>query len=207
VKGAWIDDTVSTRVSLFYMLRDDMQVSTSVLLDRADGSTEFVDYIGNASDGDNYGLEAELLWQPNERWEVLGTLGLLETEYDDYINGSGVVLDGRDQAHAPSYQFFASVDRMFPGGWFVRGEVEGKDEFYFSDSHDEKSDAYELLNFSAGIAREKWSATAWVRNATDEDTLVRGFFFGNDPRIDYAGRGYTQLGEPRRYGVTLEVFF
>ena len=206
-KGAWLEDTLTGRLSLFYMLRDEMQVSTSVQLARPDGSTEFVDYIGNASDGDNYGLEAEFLWQPNERWELLGTLGLLETEYDDYVNGSGEILDGRDQAHAPSYQFFVSVERFFPGGWFVRGEVEGKDAFYFSDSHDEKSDAHELFNFSAGIAQQNWSAVVWVKNATDEDTLVRGFFFGNDPRVDYEGRGYTQLGEPRRYGVTLEVFF
>ena len=131
VKGAWIDDTLTGRVSAFYMMRDDMQVSTSVLLERPDGSTEFIDYIGNAADGNNYGLEAELLWQPNERWELLGTLGLLETEYDDYVNGSGETLDGRDQAHAPSYQFFASVDRLFPGGWFLRGEVEGKRRVLF----------------------------------------------------------------------------
>ena len=32
----------------------------------------------------------------------------------------------------------------------------------------------------------------------------RGFFFGNDPRDFYEPKVYTQLGEPARYGMTLE---
>jgi hypothetical protein len=45
----------------------------------------------------------------------------------------------------------------------------------------------------------------WGRNLGDEDYTVRGFYFGNDPRDGYLPRGYTQLGEPRRYGVTVTV--
>ena len=29
--------------------------------------------------------------------------------------------------------------------------------------------------------------------------------FGKDPRDGYAARGFTQLGEPRRVGVTVSV--
>jgi outer membrane receptor protein involved in Fe transport len=42
----------------------------------------------------------------------------------------------------------------------------------------------------------------WARNLTDEDYFVRGYFFGNDPRLDYAERGYTQYGDPRLVGIT-----
>jgi hypothetical protein len=34
---------------------------------------------------------------------------------------------------------------------------------------------------------------------------VRGYYFGNDPRTGYAPDGWVQLGEPRRYGVTLTL--
>jgi hypothetical protein len=45
----------------------------------------------------------------------------------------------------------------------------------------------------------------WGRNLTDEDYAVRGYYFGNDPRAGYEPDGWFQLGEPRRYGVTVTV--
>jgi outer membrane receptor protein involved in Fe transport len=207
IKGSWLEDTVVARVSLFYMSRDDMQVASSETRVRPDGSAEFISYVGNASEGNNWGLEAELDWQVADPLRLFASVGLLNTEYEDYINGNGDNLDGRDQAHAPKYQFFASAQYDFNGGWFARIEVEGKDEFYFSDSHGEQSDAYELLNASIGFERGAWSARVWGRNLTDEDYRTRGFFFGNDPRLDYEGKGYNQLGEPRRVGLTVDWAF
>ena len=90
-------------------------------------------------------------------------------------------------------------------GWSARVEVEGKDEYYFSNSHAAKSDSYELINASVGYSSEHWSARLWGRNLSDEDYFVRGFFFGNDPRDFYTPRAFTQLGEPRQYGVTVQV--
>ncbi len=106
VKGNWRDDTLVGRLALFYMWRDDMQVDTSQIRMRPDGSSEFIEYTGNASKGDNYGLEAELHFRPTQRIELFGSLGLLSSEYRDFVNGAGQELDGRQQAQAPSYQFF-----------------------------------------------------------------------------------------------------
>ena len=41
----------------------------------------------------------------------------------------------------------------------------------------------------------------WGRNVFDEDYVVRGFFFGNEPP-DWQDKRYVQLGEPRQFGVT-----
>jgi len=205
MKGSWIDDRLLGRISSFYMWRDDMQVESSLVRSRPDGSDEFVQFVGNASDGNNYGLETELEYQLTARLRLNANLGLLYTEYDGYVNASGEDLDGRDQAQAPRYQFFLAGEYRFGNGLFARAELEGKDSYYFSDNHDQRSDAYELLNLAAGIEREKWSVTAWGRNVTDEDYYVRGFYFGNDPRDGYAAKLYTQLGEPARYGVTLQL--
>ncbi len=204
LKGSWQDDRLVARISGFYMWRDDMQVESSVTRPRPDGSSEFVQFVGNASEGTNYGLEAELSWEVIAGLELFANAGLLFTSYDDYINAEGDDLDGRDQAQAPNYQFFAGADYQLGNGFFLRAEVEGKDDYYFSDNHDEQSDSYELLNLSAGYEGEQWTVTAWGRNVTDEDYFVRGFFFGNDPRDGYTSRLFTQLGEPRRYGVTVE---
>ena len=62
--------------------------------------------------------------------------------------------------------------------------------------------AHELLHAALGYEAEHWRVKVWGRNLTDEDYAVRGFYFGNDPRDFYSERGFTQLGEPRRYGVS-----
>ncbi len=204
VKGSWLDDRVTGRLALFYMWRRDMQVDTSRTLMRPDGSSEFIEYTGNAAQGDNYGLEAELHYHPMPQLELFGSLGLLNSQYSNFVNGSGQQLDGRQQAQAPSYQFFASARYDFTGGWFARAAVEGKDAYYFSDSDSFQSKPYELFQFSAGIQRDNWGVTAWIHNAFDKRYAVKGYYFGNDPRIDYAPAGYIQLGAPRCVGLTVD---
>jgi iron complex outermembrane recepter protein len=204
VKGSWLDDAAVGRVALFYMWRQDMQVDTSKTLMRPDGSSEFVEYTGNASQGNNYGLEAELRYRPTAHVELFTSLGLLASEYDNFVNGAGQQLDGRQQAQAPSYQFFASGQYTFTQGWFLRAAVQAKDAYYFSDSDSFQSEPYELLHLSAGVQRGNWELSAWMHNVFDEHYEVKGYYFGNDPRIDYQPRGYTQFGEPRRVGVTLD---
>jgi outer membrane receptor protein involved in Fe transport len=204
VKGRVLGDRLGARVAGFYMWRDNMQVESSVVRPRPDGSSEFVQFVGNASDGVNYGMEAELEYLATDRLTLFANLGLLFTRYKDYVNAAGENLDGRDQAQAPKYQFFTSARYRFGGGYFVNVEAEGKDSFYFSDNHDQQSDSYELYNLSAGYEGDGWTVTFWGRNLTDKDYFVRGFYFGNDPRTGYEPALYTQLGEPRRYGVTVD---
>jgi outer membrane receptor protein involved in Fe transport len=204
VKGNWFDDTLVGRLALFYMWREDMQVDTSITRVRPDGSSEFIEYTGNAASGDNYGLEAEVRYRPTQRLELFGSLGLLSSEYHNFVNGSGEELNGRQQAQAPSYQFFASAKYDWSGGWFARVAVEGKDAYYFSDSNSFQSKPYELAHVSAGYARDHWSITGWMHNVFDKKYAVKGYYFGNDPRFDYVPTGYIQLGEPRRVGITLD---
>jgi len=206
-KGASFSDKMQTQLAVFYMDRDDVQISSSTLRLRPDGSTEFIEYVGNAAAGSNYGLEVTSSWQVNDSWSVYGSLGLLESEYQDFINSAGENLDGREQAHAPNYQFTLGTDISITPRLLLNLNVQGKDEFYFSDSHGIKSDAYELINASLIYSVEQYSVTLWARNLTDEDYYVRGFFFGNDPRDGYTAKGYTQLGEPLRVGLTFNMGF
>lgn len=202
IKGE-VTEQLQIRAAVFWMERRDVQVGTSVTRVRDDGSAEFIDYIGNAAEGFNRGLELEFDWRPHAQWNMEGSLGWLDTQYDNFINGGGEQLDGREQAQAPGYQFYLGVEYTPVEHWFVRLDTEVRDKFFFSDSHGVQSPAYELLHVSAGYEGERWRASIWARNVTDEETFVRGFFFGNDPRDDYTPRGFTQQGEPRRIGVSL----
>ncbi len=203
LKGTFLDGRAIVRLAAFTMERKEMQVDTSIVVVRPDGSAEFIGYIDNAAGGSNTGLELEMLLNVGTNLSLFGSLGLLYTEFDNFINGSGERLDGRDQAHAPTYQFHLGGEYAFAGGWFARVEIEGKDAYYFSDGHNLQSDNYQLVNVSLGYIGDGWQAKLWGRNLGDEDYSVRGFFFGNDPRDGYSARGYTQLGDPRRYGLSL----
>lgn len=208
LKGRFRDGALSTRLALFLMNRDDQQVSTSLLRLREDGSTEFVDFVGNAAQGTNYGLEVEVDWQLGAVFAISANLGLLQTEFEDFVNSAGQDLSGRDQAHAPAYQFHLAGDWRWPSGWFARLEAEGRDAFFWSDSHAEQSRAYEQLHARAGWRSERIEIAFWSRNLTDEDYGTRGFGgFGNDPRDGYAPAEYIQLGAPRALGVSTRISF
>ncbi len=206
-KGMLFENRFQTQIALFFMDRDDVQISSSLVRTRDDGSSEFIDYIGNAAAGSNYGLEFSGNFKATERVDFYGSLGLLQTRYDDFINSAGDNLEGREQAHAPSYQYSLGANIQLGNNVDFGLNILGKDSFYFSDSHGVQSNAYHLINANLSYSWENWKAMLWGRNLTDEDYFVRGFYFGNDPRDNYLSKGYTQLGEPARVGVTINLDF
>jgi outer membrane receptor protein involved in Fe transport len=188
-------------LSVFHMWREEQQVATSFQLDPGD-PLSYVFYTDNAAKGRNYGLEASATWRPLGRWTFGATLGLLHSEYLGYRYGDRN-LDGREQAHAPGWQYSVSAQWGGEEGWMARADLSASDAFYFDASHDQRSDPYALLNLKAGYARGHWAAYAWLRNATDETYAVRGFYFGLEPP-DYANKLYVQRGDARLAGVTLQ---
>ena len=207
LKGLLLDDRLQLQAALFYMDRDDVQISSSTVRVRDDGSSEFIDFIGNAAAGSNSGIELSGQWLASESLTLYGSLGLLDAKYEDFINSAGDNLDGRQQAHAPDYQYTIGMDIMFSTALGLDINLQGRDAFYFSDSHSIRSNSYALLNASLRYQRGNLNATLWGRNLGDKDYYVRGFYFGNDPRDNYTAKGYTQLGEPVRYGLTVNLDF
>jgi iron complex outermembrane recepter protein len=205
VKTLLANERVALQLAIFYDDRNDQQVKSSLVRSRPDGSTEFIDFIGNAAEGTNRGVEVDVNWAVSDNLTVNANAGWLDAEFDQFINEFGEDLSGRDQAHAPSYTYSLnlSYDR---GPWFVSVSADGKDDFFFSDRHSVKSKQYTLYNASLGFESEQWKVTLWGRNLTDKDYYVRGFgSFGNDPRKFYVTEPYFQFGEPRITGVTLQL--
>ncbi len=206
-KVSLLDNAAFVRTAIFYMDREDVQVKSSRTVVRGDGSVEFMSYLDNAATGSNMGVEIEANWQINELFELYGSLGLLDTEFNDFINANGDSLSGREQAHAPNYQFNLGVSIQPSEHWLVNISIDGKDEFYFSDSHHEQSESVALVNASLSYLDDNYQIKVWARNLTDEDYANRGFYFGNDPRDGYTAKQYTQLSEPLVFGVTLDYQF
>ena len=198
-----LDDTLHTQVAVFFQQRFDAQIKASRLVPRPNTPGKFVDYTSNADRAYSYGLEAQAQWQASNAVRLYASLGLLQTE----LKEAGAKFDGREAAQAPEYQFAVGVNFDHGNGWFSGLDVEGKEAFYFSDSHNARSDAYTLLNARFGYELDNWLFTLWGKNLTDEEYGVRGFEFGNDPRNGYATDQYVQLGAPRMFGVTTKYSF
>jgi outer membrane receptor protein involved in Fe transport len=202
-KASHVDDSLHTRLAIFYMDRSDQQVKGSVVIPLADGGSSFLDFTDNAAEGTNYGLEMELDWLATEDLRLYANLGLLRTEFDSYTNAFGEDLSGREQAHAPEYQYSMGGRYSFGDGYFVNLSAEGKDGYLFSDRHDAAALSYRLFNARMGYLAARWELSVWVNNLTNEDYYVRGFgSFGNDPRNGYTTEPYYQLGTPRVSGVS-----
>jgi outer membrane receptor protein involved in Fe transport len=210
LNSSHFDNKVKSRLNLFYGKRKDQQVKSSVVQTRTDGSTEFIDYLANAAEGTYYGLESQVDYYPNDTLHLYASLGLLKAKFDEYNDPNPIALDmtGRAPANSPEYQYNVGFDYMFLDAWTFKANVEGKDSYYFSNRHDEQSDAYALVNSSLEYTNGTFSASLWVRNITDEEYYVRGFgSFGNNPSKFYETELYTQLGAPRTAGLTLSYDF
>jgi len=207
IKSNLLENKLHLKAALFHDDRHEQQVKSSTGRIRANGSTEFVDFIGNAAEGTNNGVEFEAVWYPSEQLGLTASLGLLDATFDSFVNSENQDLSGRDQAHAPNYMAHLAADYSL-GAWSLSVSLDAKDDFYFSDSHNVQSDPYELLNMNLSYSGERWSLSFWGRNLTNQDYAVRGFFFGefgNDPRKGYAPEPYVQFGEPRMMGISYEV--
>jgi len=195
------------RIAMFYMDRTRVQIRSSKTILRTDGSSEFIDYLGNAASGNNKGIELESGWQVNDVLQWYASVGLLATKFNHFINASGENLSGRDQAHAPHYQGSIGVKITPDEHWLLAVSADSKASYYFSDSHNQQSSPATILNASVSYQTGQWQVQLWARNLLNKNYATRGFYFGNDPRDGYAAKTYTQLAEPLVFGIKANYHF
>ena len=223
-KQSYQGGALRVQAAMFYQDRDDIQSKQSIVASIATGEIggscpcSFTDFTDNAASGSNKGLELELNWVANQRLSLFASLGILETKFDNFLtfehvdadrdNGVAFDLDGREQAHAPGYQWVMGGEYQLNAGWAISGSIEAKDDFYFSDRHELRSDAYKLLNLELAYTADKWKVALYAKNLTDELVKTRGFgSFGNDPRNFYQTEAYNQFAAPRVVGVKASLEF
>ncbi|MGE6449997.1 TonB-dependent receptor [Pseudoalteromonas tetraodonis] len=200
VKGSSLDDKFTLRLATFYMHRDNIQLKSWQVSDQ-----QFTGYVANASSGSNYGLEIEGSYLLTDNLLISGSAGYLDTKINDFVTKSGLNQDGREQAQAPKYQYAFSARYNVTDELYAMLGIEGKDDYYFSDSHNAQAPNTNLVNASLGYEAENWAVRAWARNMFDETVPTRGFEFGNNPLDGYTSQTYIQLGEPRVAGVTFTL--
>ena len=204
-KGQFDAGRLRVDTSLFYMMRRSEQLLTGEQLVPNDPNT-FIFFTGNAKSGYNYGLESALAWQAAPALELGGSLGLLRSEYRGFVQND-IELPSRALPHAPGWQAAINATWRDPRGPYARIDVTGMGSFYYDlPPNDTRSHPYALVNGKLGWTAERYEAYLWVRNLLNKDYTVRGFYFGDEPP-DFPGKLYTQLGEPRNFGVHFTTRF
>jgi iron complex outermembrane receptor protein len=210
LKSSLLNDSLLTRIATFYTQRKDQQVKSSYSFQNPDNTFEFQDYYSNAAEGKNYGIEFESNWkiQNSITWNL--AVGYLKTKFTDYTfeTDNGIIdKTGRKQAHAPEWSAATSIYLMLTNNLSLTFETEGKDAYYFSDSHDEKSKSYAIFNAKIEYAKDQFSISLNGRNLADKDYATRGFGFGNNPENGYSDTQHIQLGDPRLVTINTRYNF
>ena len=201
-----------TQFTIFYMNRAYQQVSISTQQDESD-PLSFDFFTSNAATGYNYGSEFDINFLPIKNLILKMNIGYLQTYVNPYeyfvIVDSLKTLElagNRELAHAPKYTFSVQLNYTLPFDLTAGMAVSGKDKFYYSDSHDQQSEAYQLLDLNLDYNKDSWSISVWGKNILDTRYGIRGFYFGLEPP-DYEDKLYLHWGDPAQYGLSLKYHF
>lgn len=194
LRSRWLDGMLTSTVTAFYLDRSDAQ-----LRDSAGAGGFFRYFTSNQGDAEHLGLEAETRWYVSENWTLNAGLGLLDAKSD---------ATGRELSNAPSYTYNAGLSYSGNNGVFGSLELNGRDEYYESNSsgNDQQRDAYSLVNATIGYKYEEWTFSLWAKNLLDEEYQKRLFYFGN-AQPDWTTTRYEDPADPRQFGVTARYAF
>ena len=198
-----------TRFTAFLGFRKNQQVSISSQQEEGNPNS-FLFYIDNATSGENNGFEFENTFKISKNLNLSTSIGYLNTHLSEFSyqiseNDSSSKGGGREAAMSPNS---ASVGLSFKP-WIdilINFNVNYKGEYYFSDSFNEKSSEYSILNFSIGKKFKNFNLTFWGNNILNEKYATRGFYFGLIPP-DYPNQLFKSYGDPRQLGIKIDYIF
>ncbi len=194
LRSSWLEGTMTSTVTAFYLDRSDAQ-----LRDSAGAGGFFRYFTSNQGDAEHFGLEAETRWYVSDNWTLNSGIGLLDAK----LKSTGIEL-----SNAPSYTYNTSLSYSGDSGLFGSIELNGRDEYFESNSagNNEQRDAYEIVNAKIGYKYEDWTFSFWARNLLDERYQKRLFYFGN-AQPDFTPTRYENPADPRQIGVTVRYAF
>tara|TARA_B100000579_G_scaffold433423_1_gene452150 strand:+ start:2283 stop:4382 length:2100 start_codon:yes stop_codon:yes gene_type:complete len=188
---------------IFFSKRKDQQVLISRQVDPTDPNT-FSYLTQNAAEGENYGLEFSSDYSLNDNIFIYLNLGILKTKIKNWESRED--LENRAQAHAPEKSFATGINFNMKDNIYLKIELNGKSNFYYSDSHDNKSKSYQLTNIVVGKNNDNITTEFWIRNVFNKYYSTRGFYFGNEAP-NFFETLYKRQGDPKNYGLSIRYDF
>ncbi|MEM1113630.1 MAG: TonB-dependent receptor [Pseudomonadota bacterium] len=216
LRSKWLDGRLTFNATAFYSDYEDQQVSVQ---DELGFSVTL-----NAGETSLYGLEISGDFLANEAWSFYYTVGLLETNIDDFplddfaaepINLSGNALD-----RSPSLSFTLGANYEHDNGFFAgasfnytsssESDIFNLGPRELGDGLSESIDSASLLNGQLGYVLSNYRLALFGTNLLDEDApeLVNFAASGvlSDPSF-FALQASFGIRQPRTVGVSLDYRF
>jgi len=174
------------------------------------------------------GFEADFNWLVSDNFSLFGGVGFLDSEIEKNINRPLSV--GNDVPQAPDETYNLGGQLEFAMGnnmnFFARADFQHVGEMWFhtlqgestptiwqafpnldflgdrsQDFSKTKRDSYDTLNLRIGLEAERWTATIWGRNITDENYLEEVI-----PAAEFGG-SFIHPAVTATYGADLSFRF
>jgi iron complex outermembrane receptor protein len=196
-KSTLADGRMRFNGSAFLYDYSDMQVFAFVIVGGIGFST-----ISNAADAQIYGAEFELQWLPIENLFINLGLGLLSTEYEDFVIPSGDY-SGNDITMSPEVTFNGLVQYDIQlgnnGVITLQADFNYQDDVWFDALNNPllSEGSYWLWNARVAwhSADDAWEVAAFGRNLGDEEYMVYAF------DLSFFGFNEEMLGTPMAFGI------
>ncbi|MFP5306512.1 MAG: TonB-dependent receptor [Gammaproteobacteria bacterium] len=190
-RSRWLDQRLTLNANVFYTRWRDQQVTIGE-------SSGFSTTTENAGRSHYYGLETEALWAASGPFEIFATLGLLDSEFDEFVN-DGEDYAGNEFPYAPRHTAGLGLRlrewRRFSG----QISVSRIGALYADPDNDPRSraEARTLLHAKLGYRLPAgFSLALYGRNLTDDPNRQGALVAGE--------RIASRYGEPRSFGAVLE---
>lgn len=189
-RGRFLDRT-SVAANLFYQDWRNQQVEVGSYPDNV---------VSNAGRSHSYGAEIELSHEVNDRLDLYGSVGLLQTKFRDFSYGA-LNFEGLSFPNAPKSMVVLGYRWGEDTGWFSNGNVK-----YVGSSNSRlengvatppKLDSYATVDVSVGYGWDDFKLTAYATNLFDEEY----FTYENGPGV------MATLGARREIGLQLDYTF
>lgn len=161
-------------------------------------------FVENAGDADSDGVELELVTLPHDNVEVFVSGSYTRAELSEDVPNLGGVTGDRLPG-VPRLAARAAVEFAYPaldsGAMLWRADLQYVGDSYmgFDRSTSRRLPAHWIMNASATVLRDGWSATLFIDNAADETAAI----FIND---NVLGEWQTPI-RPRTFGLRLNWQF
>jgi len=193
VKTEWMDRRLRLNAAVF-----NTDVEDNQFFEFFAGPFGLLRVVTTIDDTKIQGFEADFNWLATENFSIFGGIGILDSEIEQNVNRP--LSQGNDVPQAPDETYNLGAQLEFPMGndmnFYARVDLEHVGEMWFhtlqgeqtptiwqafsnldflgdrsQDFSNTQRDAYDTVNLRIGLEGERWSATVWGRNITDEEYL------------------------------------
>ena len=210
------DDLISYEAGLKTDISPSTRLNATVFYIDFDGIQQRVQlacgfqFIGNFGSARSQGVELELLSSPTDNLTLALNLGYTNAEFTETVLDGAVATDGDPLQQVPDWTASASADYVLPQAYrdydfFLRVDASFVDDsLSLVNSIPRPRDSYEQIGVRLGLRNEKYSATFYIDNLTDD---IANLSDNRSLAAETPGRPRFVVSRPRTLGLEVRAEF